>query len=232
MEHRQLGRGQQTLRRRQELQIKQTGFRRQKEGLPRQPLFCSAGFAVFDRESIAAKSPPTVVPSSLVFTPPKIDRRSTPAMCGIVALFSHREPISEEALCRATQSLHHRGPDGQRHWISSDRKVALGHARLSIIDLTTGDQPIASEDERTPHRRQRRVLRLRSHPARARTSRTPSPHPLRQRNRPPPLRRSRHAMPSPAARRVRLRPLGSNPPHRLRRPRPLRHQTALLRNPQ
>ncbi len=69
-------------------------------------------------------------------------------MCGIVALFSHREPISEATLCRATQSLYHRGPDGQRHWISPDRKVALGHARLSIIDLTTGDQPIASEDER------------------------------------------------------------------------------------
>jgi len=69
-------------------------------------------------------------------------------MCGIVALFSRRDPISEAALLRATTSLHHRGPDGQRHWIAPDRHVALGHARLSIIDLTTGDQPIASEDER------------------------------------------------------------------------------------
>jgi asparagine synthase (glutamine-hydrolysing) len=47
----------------------------------------------------------------------------------------------------ATKALHHRGPDGRRHWISSDRLVALGHARLSIIDLATGDQPIANEDE-------------------------------------------------------------------------------------
>jgi asparagine synthase (glutamine-hydrolysing) len=70
-------------------------------------------------------------------------------MCGIVALFSRRDPISEISLHRATQSLYHRGPDGQKHWISPDRKVALGHARLSIIDLTTGDQPIASEDGRT-----------------------------------------------------------------------------------
>ena len=69
-------------------------------------------------------------------------------MCGIVALFSRRDPVSEVSLQRATQSLYHRGPDGQRHWISPDRKVALGHARLSIIDLTTGDQPIASEDGR------------------------------------------------------------------------------------
>src|ERR1700757_3237004 len=69
-------------------------------------------------------------------------------MCGIVAMFSRRDPISEVKLERATQSLYHRGPDGQRHWISGDRRVALGHARLSIIDLMTGDQPIASEDER------------------------------------------------------------------------------------
>ena len=68
-------------------------------------------------------------------------------MCGIVAFFSRNGPVSEAALQRATQSLHHRGPDGQRHWISSDRRVALGHARLSIIDLATGDQPIASENQ-------------------------------------------------------------------------------------
>ncbi|HEX8811673.1 MAG TPA: asparagine synthase (glutamine-hydrolyzing), partial [Terracidiphilus sp.] len=68
-------------------------------------------------------------------------------MCGIVALFSRRDPISEVVLQRATQSLYHRGPDGQRHWMSPDRRIALGHARLSIIDLATGDQPIASEDE-------------------------------------------------------------------------------------
>src|SRR5262249_37800772 len=74
--------------------------------------------------------------------------RSTP-MCGIVALFSRRDPITADTVQRATQRLHHRGPDGRRHWISPDRRVALGHARLSIIDLQTGDQPIASEDERT-----------------------------------------------------------------------------------
>jgi asparagine synthase (glutamine-hydrolysing) len=70
-------------------------------------------------------------------------------MCGIVAFFSRSLPMSEAALQRATQSLDHRGPDGQRHWMSNDNRVALGHSRLSIIDLTTGDQPIASEDGRT-----------------------------------------------------------------------------------
>jgi asparagine synthase (glutamine-hydrolysing) len=70
-------------------------------------------------------------------------------MCGIVACYSRREPVSRSTLERATRSLIHRGPDGQRHWISADRRVGLGHARLSIIDLTTGDQPISSEDEKT-----------------------------------------------------------------------------------
>src|SRR5215475_11327259 len=70
-------------------------------------------------------------------------------MCGIVALFSRRDAVTADVIQRATTRLHHRGPDGQRHWISGDGRVALGHARLSIIDLSTGDEPIASEDETT-----------------------------------------------------------------------------------
>jgi asparagine synthase (glutamine-hydrolysing) len=70
-------------------------------------------------------------------------------MCGIVGIFSRREQVSATAIERATKSLYHRGPDRQRQWISCDGRVGLGHARLSIIDLRTGDQPIASEDERT-----------------------------------------------------------------------------------
>ena len=68
-------------------------------------------------------------------------------MCGIVAIFSRHAPVTADVLERATKSLRHRGPDGQRYWIAPDRRVGLGHARLSIIDLTTGDQPIANEDE-------------------------------------------------------------------------------------
>jgi asparagine synthase (glutamine-hydrolysing) len=70
-------------------------------------------------------------------------------MCGIVGIFSRGAPISEGRLQRATRSLFHRGPDGQRYWMSPDNRVGLGHARLSIIDLATGNQPIASEDERS-----------------------------------------------------------------------------------
>ena len=60
-------------------------------------------------------------------------------MCGIVGVFSRSHAVSPRFVERATISLYHRGPDGQRQWISADGKVALGHARLSIIDLTTGD---------------------------------------------------------------------------------------------
>jgi asparagine synthase (glutamine-hydrolysing) len=68
-------------------------------------------------------------------------------MCGVVAMLSQGPPISADALARAVGTLHHRGPDGQRTWIAPHGQAALGHARLSIIDLQTGDQPIANEDE-------------------------------------------------------------------------------------
>lgn len=70
-------------------------------------------------------------------------------MCGIVGVFSRRGPVQPAVLERAARSLYHRGPDGQRQWVSADRRVGLAHARLSIIDLTTGDQPISSENGRT-----------------------------------------------------------------------------------
>src|ERR1700720_948420 len=69
-------------------------------------------------------------------------------MCGIAAFFSSDKCISAERLKRATNILRHRGPDSRGAWLSPNQRVGLGHARLSIIDLTSGDQPIANEDER------------------------------------------------------------------------------------
>src|SRR6266566_2524462 len=69
-------------------------------------------------------------------------------MCGIAALFSQSKPAPKHALKGAVRSLIHRGPDNQSVWLSTDQRVGLGHTRLSIIDLATGDQPIANEDER------------------------------------------------------------------------------------
>src|SRR5216117_4036564 len=99
-------------------------------------------------------------------------------MCGIAAFFSHDKPVPAKALKRATKALHHRGPDSQGVWFSPNQHVGLGHARLSIIDLTTGDQPIANEDERIhiivngefyDFERQRRELEQRGHRFRTRS---------------------------------------------------------------
>ncbi|MEO6952251.1 MAG: asparagine synthase (glutamine-hydrolyzing) [Polyangia bacterium] len=71
-------------------------------------------------------------------------------MCGIVAVMAQGGTLDESACVgveRGMNALHHRGPDGQRAWLSPDRSVALGHTRLRIIDLAGGEQPIASEDE-------------------------------------------------------------------------------------
>lgn len=68
-------------------------------------------------------------------------------MCGFLALLSKEEPISPDVLAGATRILHHRGPDAQRYWLRSDGRVGLGHARLGIIDLHSGDQPLTNEDE-------------------------------------------------------------------------------------
>lgn len=68
-------------------------------------------------------------------------------MCGVVTIFSPDGDVRVEPLQRATLALKHRGPDGRQHWLSADGRVGMGHARLSIIDLATGDQPIANEDE-------------------------------------------------------------------------------------
>jgi asparagine synthase (glutamine-hydrolysing) len=67
-------------------------------------------------------------------------------MCGIVGLFSAERPVAVEALRRATRALHHRGPDAARDWLSPSARVGLGHARLSIIDLEHGQQPLSSHD--------------------------------------------------------------------------------------
>ena len=67
-------------------------------------------------------------------------------MCGIVAIHSDDAPVSGEMLRAATSALEHRGPDGKGYWTAPSRRVGLGHTRLSVIDLETGDQPILNED--------------------------------------------------------------------------------------
>src|SRR6267142_7118833 len=67
-------------------------------------------------------------------------------MCGIAGIlhFDNAKPVDKALLERMTNVLSHRGPDGEGYYINGH--VGLGHRRLAIIDLSTGDQPMFSED--------------------------------------------------------------------------------------
>jgi len=67
-------------------------------------------------------------------------------MCGIAGVvnLSSSRPPTEAELSSMISMLHHRGPDGQG--IFSDANAGLAHARLSIIDIAGGRQPIHNED--------------------------------------------------------------------------------------
>ena len=67
-------------------------------------------------------------------------------MCGItgVVYTDRSHPIDRDLVRRLTATLSHRGPDADGYFFGEG--AALGHRRLSIIDLSTGDQPIYNED--------------------------------------------------------------------------------------
>jgi len=67
-------------------------------------------------------------------------------MCGIVGMLEApgAPPVREESLRQMLAMIRHRGPD--QFGIYCDERVGLGGARLSIIDLHTGQQPITNED--------------------------------------------------------------------------------------
>jgi asparagine synthase (glutamine-hydrolysing) len=70
-------------------------------------------------------------------------------MCGIAGLVSFKQALSFEVLRRATDRLIHRGPDSDGVWLSDCERIALGHRRLSVIDLTdNSQQPMRSSDGR------------------------------------------------------------------------------------
>ena len=65
-------------------------------------------------------------------------------MCGICGVVSSNGSAVAERVAAMSRTLVHRGPDSFGEF--SDGNVALAARRLSIIDLETGDQPIANED--------------------------------------------------------------------------------------
>jgi len=67
-------------------------------------------------------------------------------MCGICCIlnYGNRAPVDPELLERMSATMVHRGPDDSGSYI--DRHLGLAMRRLSIIDLSTGHQPITNED--------------------------------------------------------------------------------------
>lgn len=64
-------------------------------------------------------------------------------MCGICGFVGTG---GEAALQRMSAALAHRGPDGAGRWSSEEKRVHLGHRRLSILDHAGGAQPMMSTD--------------------------------------------------------------------------------------
>jgi asparagine synthase (glutamine-hydrolysing) len=65
-------------------------------------------------------------------------------MCGIAG---YSGDFSPAAIGLANRSQTHRGPDGRGEFVDLGARVALGHVRLSILDLSAaGDQPMYSDD--------------------------------------------------------------------------------------
>jgi len=74
-------------------------------------------------------------------------------MCGIVGLLNQKNSYStselKEIMSKMASTLQSRGPDNTDTWNNAKKGIALGHTRLSIIDLSTeGNQPIHSSNKR------------------------------------------------------------------------------------
>ena len=71
-------------------------------------------------------------------------------MCGITGFWKRDRFSGDESLHvrNMAERLWHRGPDGYGFHIDPSNNLAMGHARLSIIDLHTGDQPLFDEKKK------------------------------------------------------------------------------------
>lgn len=70
-------------------------------------------------------------------------------MCGICGFLNYSGDTPEATIEEMCAALLHRGPDDGGRWLNAERSVALGHRRLSIIDLSPlGHQPMKSESGR------------------------------------------------------------------------------------
>src|ERR1043166_9601937 len=83
-------------------------------------------------------------PSSCSRIDPFLPATRLSRVCGICGIASSNGPADPQRLARMSATLVHRGPDADGTIV--DGPVGLAARRLAIIDLETGDQPIANED--------------------------------------------------------------------------------------
>jgi asparagine synthase (glutamine-hydrolysing) len=72
-------------------------------------------------------------------------------MCGFTGVYQPdgADPDATATLRRMMLALHHRGPDASGEWLDAAHGIALGHRRLSIVDLSVeGNQPMISASGR------------------------------------------------------------------------------------
>ncbi len=70
-------------------------------------------------------------------------------MCGITGFYSLQKQFSETDLHNMTNAIQHRGPDAAGYFVNEEKTCALGHRRLSIIDLSeAANQPMYSHSGR------------------------------------------------------------------------------------
>jgi asparagine synthase (glutamine-hydrolysing) len=69
-------------------------------------------------------------------------------MCGIAGYINTKDQISELLFTEMVSTLAHRGPDDFGNYFSNNKHIALGHRRLSFLDLTAaGKQPLSNHDK-------------------------------------------------------------------------------------
>ena len=148
-------------------------------------------------------------------------------MCGIAGYLSIEAKRSGEVLERMKTAIRHRGPDGEGTWTSPDSRIGLAHLRLSIIDLTTGAQPMTAPSGNviTYNGEIYNFIELRKELG-GEGFRTTSDTEVD----PAGLREVGRALRREAARHVRVRALGRGQGQTVLRARPLRHQAVLLRD--
>jgi asparagine synthase (glutamine-hydrolysing) len=70
-------------------------------------------------------------------------------MCGIAGIWRFKDQVSHDEIRSFTDSMYHRGPDGAGYEVFEKDNLALGHRRLSILDLSdAGKQPMSYADQR------------------------------------------------------------------------------------